>query len=74
MRYTEFRDATIRSNIYDALMYAVVDGIGTICIALMLWFAISPWASSALTIGLLVAFIEYLQRLFRPLQEFSGKI
>jgi ATP-binding cassette subfamily B protein len=73
-RNTTYRDATIRSNIYDALMYAVVDGLGTVCIAMMLWFAISPFSSSALTIGLLVAFIDYLQRLFRPLQEFSGKI
>lgn len=74
-RNSVYRDATIRSNVYDALMYAFVDGLGTICIALMLWFALSPWsASSALTIGLLVAFIDYLQRLFKPLQEFSGKI
>lgn len=74
-RNTEYRDATIRSNIFDAMMYAVVDGVGTICIALMLWYAISPWGTSAaITIGLLVAFIDYLQRLFKPLQEFSGKI
>lgn len=69
-----FRDATIRSNIYDALMYAVVDGTGSICIALILWYATSSWINSAITVGLLVAFIDYLQRLFRPLQEFSGKI
>ncbi|TNE49393.1 MAG: ABC transporter ATP-binding protein [Deltaproteobacteria bacterium] len=69
-----YRDATVRSNVFDALMYAVVDGTGSICIALMLWYATSGWFKHAITVGLLVAFIDYLQRLFRPLQEFSGKI
>ncbi|MBK06107.1 MAG: hypothetical protein CL920_07750 [Deltaproteobacteria bacterium] len=69
-----YKQATVRSNIFDAAMYAVVDGVGSICIALMLWYATSSWFGSAISIGLLVAFISYLQRLFRPLQEFSGKI
>lgn len=73
-RNRTYRDATIRSNVFDALMYAVVDGTGSICIALMLWYATSGWFNHAITVGLLVAFIDYLQRLFRPLQEFSGKI
>ncbi|MCB9639284.1 MAG: ABC transporter ATP-binding protein [Myxococcales bacterium] len=72
-----FKDATIQSNIYDALMYALVDGVGSICIALMLWYATSSWWQGwvgVVSIGLLAAFIDYMQRLFRPLQEFSGKI
>lgn len=69
-----FRDATVRSNVYDALMYAVVDGVGSICIALMLWYSTSGLLGQTISIGLFVAFLEYLQRLFRPLQEFSGKI
>jgi ATP-binding cassette subfamily B protein len=76
-RNTLYKDAAVRSNLWDALMYAVVDGVGSLCIALMLWYALSPslqaWGG-AISIGLLAAFIEYLQRLFRPLQEFSGKI
>jgi ATP-binding cassette subfamily B protein len=68
-----YRDATVRSNVFDAMMYAIVDGVGTICIALMLWVATSGW-TTAVSLGLLVAFIDYLQRLLRPLQEFSGKI
>ena len=69
-----FRDASIRSNIYDALMYAFVDGTGRVCIALMLWYGSSSVTSGTVTAGLLVAFIDYLDRLFRPLQQFSGKI
>jgi ATP-binding cassette, subfamily B, multidrug efflux pump len=31
-------DATTRSNVYDALMYAVVDGAASIFVAVMLWY------------------------------------
>lgn len=72
-RNTVYKEATIRSNVYDALMYAAVDGIGSICIALMLWYA-TDRAEVGITAGLMVAFIDYLNRLFRPLREFSGKI
>jgi ATP-binding cassette subfamily B protein len=74
-----FRDACSTSNIYDAFMYALVDGIGSIFIAVMLWFGagaaglpIGP--EEAVSAGLLLAFIDYLGRLFRPLRELSGKI
>jgi ATP-binding cassette subfamily B protein len=70
----QLRDANIRSNFYDALMYAFVDGVSSICIALILWYATRDWFGTAVTVGLLVAFIEYLQRLFRPIQEFAIKI
>jgi len=72
-----FRDATVRSNVFDALMYALVDGFGSICVALLLWYAISPfWQGwiGVVSVGLLAALIDYVQKLFRPLQEFSGKI
>lgn len=73
-RNTVYKDATIRSNIYDALMYAVVDGMGTVCIGVMLFYASSDLFNASVSAGLLAAFISYLDRLFRPLREFSGKI
>jgi ATP-binding cassette subfamily B protein len=55
-------------------MFAVVDSTGRICIALLLWYGSSEMLSGTVTAGLLVAFIDYLDRLFRPLQQFSGKV
>lgn len=76
---SRFRDACSTSNIYDAFMYALVDGIGSVFIAVMLWFGagavglpIGP--EEAVSAGLLMAFIDYLGRLFAPLRELSGKI
>ncbi len=81
-RNDRFRRATTRSNIYDSVMYAMVDGAATICVAIMLWYGaglastiglpLSP--VEPLSAGLLVAFIEYLDRLFRPLRELSSRV
>lgn len=83
---TRFRDTTQRANVFDAAMFAVVDGISRVFVALMLWFGaglaapwlegvgIDPTGFQGVTVGLMVAFMDYLDRLFRPLRELSGKI
>lgn len=81
-RNARFRRATTRSNVYDSVMYAVVDGAATICVAMMLWYGAGLAAAAGLPLapveplsaGLLVAFIEYLDRLFRPLRELSSRV
>ncbi len=77
-----FRRATTMSNVWDSFMFALVDGAASICVAVMLWYGSGMAArmglelpfSGAISAGLLAAFIEYLDRLFRPLREVSGKI
>ncbi|MCK5379089.1 MAG: ABC transporter ATP-binding protein [Acidobacteria bacterium] len=77
-----FRRLTTRSNTYDAFIFALVDGVASIGVAVMLWYGsgiAAQWGfrlpfGSAVTAGLLVAFLEYLDRLFRPLRELSGKV
>jgi ATP-binding cassette subfamily B protein len=81
-RNDRFRRATTRSNIYDSVMYAVVDGAASICVAVMLWYGAGLASKIGLPLspvepvsaGLLVAFIEYLDRLFRPLRELSSRV
>lgn len=62
------------SNIYDASLYAVMDGVAALCIALLIWFGGGAALRGAVTIGLLVAFVQYIQRLFVPIRELSGKV
>jgi ATP-binding cassette subfamily B multidrug efflux pump len=73
-RLGRYRDATVRTNLFDALLYAVVDGLGTVTMALVLWYGSGSVFDGALTAGLLAAFIDYVSKLFRPIQEFSQKI
>jgi len=79
-----YLDATKLANIFDALLYSIMDGIAAFCVALLLFFGapallgqeILGFAglSDALTLGLLFAFVDYLQRVFIPIREFSSKL
>ncbi len=73
-RLHAYRDATIGTNIWDSMLYALVDGLTSITMALILWYAASPWLDSVATAGLLAAFIEYIGRLFTPIRELSAKL
>lgn len=77
-----FRDAMVASNWADAMIYALVDGASAVFVAALLWWGsgaaaqagLPAVASGPVTAGLLVAFIQYLERFFRPLREMAGKI
>lgn len=73
-RLAAYRNASVWSNVWDGLLYALVDGVSAICMALMLWYGTSGWMEGVATAGLLAAFIDYIGRLFTPIREFSGKI
>ncbi|MCA9651223.1 MAG: ABC transporter ATP-binding protein [Myxococcales bacterium] len=68
--------ATKWANWLDASLYSLMDGISAFAIALLLYFAAPEVAveDGAVTLGLLFAFVDYLQRVFGPIKEFSGKL
>ena len=71
--------ATKTANWYDAGLYSLMDGISAMCVALLIYFAAPQLfpgteAATGVTIGLLFAFIDYLQRVFVPIREFSAKL
>ncbi|PCC70311.1 ATP-binding cassette, subfamily B [Nannocystis exedens] len=73
-----FLRAVKTANWYDAGLYSVMDGVSAMCVALLIYFA-APYlfedvARSGVTLGLLFAFIDYLQRVFIPIREFSAKL
>ena len=47
--------------------------LSSIAIALVIWLGGGGVIHSTLTIGILVAFIQYAQRFFRPIQDLSEK-
>jgi ATP-binding cassette, subfamily B, multidrug efflux pump len=65
---------TKHANILDALLYSLMDGISAFAIALLIYFSVPQVVSHAITLGLLFAFVDYLQRIFVPIREFSGKL
>ena len=69
----EYRDANLRSILYYALFYPIVELLGAIALALIIWYGGRQLMWEGLTLGALVAFIQYVQRFFRPIQDISEK-
>ncbi len=70
-----YREANFLSIRYDAMLYAFVDAFASVCIASLLFAG--AWAVGAgrpaASLGVLVAFVQYVQRFFEPLREISSK-
>ena len=75
----DYRDANIETIYYYSIFYPMVDFIGAIGIAVVLWFGgyqiltgISA-SGAALTIGTVIAFVQYSGLLFQPIRDLSDK-
>ncbi|MBA3231336.1 MAG: ABC transporter ATP-binding protein [Acidobacteria bacterium] len=67
------RDANVDSIFYYSVFYPVIEIIAAVAAALILWFG-GVWSlEGTLTLGALVAFIQYSQRFFRPISDMSEK-
>jgi ATP-binding cassette subfamily B protein len=67
------RDANIDSIFYYAVFYPAVEGVSTLATALIIWYGGGGVVRGSLTLGALVAFIQYAQRFFRPISDMSEK-
>lgn len=65
--------STFRVINWDAILYALVEALGAVAIAAILWHGGGELAAGAASFGTLVAFIEYVQKFFAPLRDLSAK-
>ncbi len=69
----EYRDAYMRSIFYHAVFYPVVELISAVAIGLIIWYGGGNVVQDALTIGILISFIQYTEMFFRPLRDLAEK-
>src|SRR5262245_35201001 len=67
------RDANIESIFYYAVFYPAVEFVRTLATALIIWYGGARVVQGTLTLGALVAFIQYSQRCFRSISDMSEK-
>jgi ATP-binding cassette, subfamily B, multidrug efflux pump len=67
------RDANVDSIFFYAVFYPAIEVIGALASALIIWFGGIWTLQGALTLGSLVAFLQYSQRFFRPISDMSEK-
>jgi ATP-binding cassette subfamily B protein len=56
-----------------ALFYPAVEFLGVLAVTVLLWFGGIRVLDRTLELGVLVAFIQYAQQFFRPIQDLSEK-
>jgi len=64
-----FKDAIMAHAVY----YPVVEILSATAIACVIWFGGNDVIRGTATLGVLVAFMQYAQRFFRPIQDLSEK-
>ena len=67
------RDANIESIFYYAVFYPAIEAIAALASALIIWYGGGSVIAGTLTLGALVAFLQYVQRFFRPISDMSEK-
>lgn len=76
-QFDEINAAHLQANLdtifYFAVFYPLVGLISAIGIAALIWYGGGLVIQNAITLGTLVAFVQYTQRLWMPIQDISDK-
>ncbi|MCW5895484.1 MAG: ABC transporter ATP-binding protein [Bacteroidetes bacterium] len=67
------RDANIKSIFYYALFYPGVDLIGAIAVGLIIWYAGVDALEGTITVGTVIAFLQFNEMFWRPIRDLSEK-
>lgn len=69
----QHRDANVDTIFYYAVFYPTVEIIGSIGIALIIWYGGGQVIQGVVTIGTLVAFIQLARSFYEPISDLSEK-
>lgn len=70
---SDHRQAQIRTIFYFALFWPAVDIIASIATGLVLWVGGLRAMDNVLTVGVLIAFIQYARQFFEPIRNLSDQ-
>ena len=71
---TDFLRAQLKTNKYDATLFSIITGITSITIGLIIWYGAEKIVQETLSLGVLIAFINTLEKIFVPLRDFTSQI
>jgi ATP-binding cassette subfamily B protein len=69
----DYRHALFGSTVFEALLYASVEALGSVALALLLWYGGGQIVADTLSFGALVAFMQYTNRFFLPIRDLGAK-
>jgi ATP-binding cassette subfamily B protein len=68
-----YRRALFGSSIFESSLYATVEALGAIAVALLVWYGAGEIVAGTLSFGVLVAFLAYTNRFFLPIRDLGAK-
>lgn len=69
----DHRQAHIRTIFYFALFWPMVDLVASAALGLVIWYGGLSAMTGGVTIGVLIAFIQYARRFFEPIRNLSDQ-
>ncbi len=69
----QYCQAYLKAIFYYALFFPAVEFIGSLAIAMIIWYGGNKVMGATLSLGALVAFIQYAERFFYPIRDLSEK-
>jgi len=68
-----YRRAEDREIHFYALFFPFTEFVGTVGMALIIWYGTGSVIDSRIELGVLVAFLQYIRRFFRPIMDISDR-
>lgn len=69
----EHRNAHIRANWYFSIFFPVIEIIMAVALGLLIWYGSKSIMADRISPGVVVAFIMYINMIFRPIRELVDK-
>lgn len=69
-----FKRLMMQHVLYDATLYSIVEGFSFILIGVVVLVIAHFLPATTISVGILVAFLDYISKMFLPLKELSGRI
>jgi len=68
-----YRDVLLRSVRYNAMFFPIIEIFSALTIGLLLWYGSGQIMKNSIQAGVIVAFIQYIQRMYQPVRDLAEK-
>jgi ATP-binding cassette subfamily B protein len=69
----DYRQANIKSVFYYAVFFPTVELLSSIAVGLIIWYGGGEVIKDTLTVGVIIAFTQFVEQFFRPIRDLSEK-
>jgi ATP-binding cassette subfamily B multidrug efflux pump len=69
-----FQKTQARSNLYDAALYSLIEGVTTVSLGLIIWYGSGEVLTATISVGVLIGFINTLDKIFIPIRDFTTQL